>query len=384
MRAPNCFDVAVVGAGPAGCVTALNLARNGCSVVMLEKAALPRYKTCGGGVLARAFKQLPSGAETMVERSCNSVALHFLDAGLDFVATRPQPLIYMTMRAELDAWLARNAVQAGARLVESCVVKRVAEQSDHVEIICDRETFRAKFVVAADGIHSVVAKTSGWPELPALAPALEYEITLPDSEFSRWSQVPRFDFNAIEAGYAWIFPKRTHLSAGILSTRRVESNLHEKLAAYLRRLGLTRIEKMEKHGWLIPLAPRRGPLARGRVLLAGDAAGLVDPVTAEGITHALLSGQLAAGALIESGFDVAKVDSLYLSKIQPILDELRAGRFLAKLLYHHPRLRSAAFRLNGRRLCEFVADVVSGERCYRDAVRRPSSYFKLFDLRRAI
>ena len=135
---------------------------------------------------------------------------------------------------------------------------------------------------------------------------------------------------------------------------------------------------MEKHGWLIPLAPRRGPMARGRVLLAGDAAGLVDPVTAEGISHAIQSGQLAATALIESGFDVAKAGSLYQSMTQPILDELRAGRFLAKLLYHHPRLRSAAFRLNGQRLCEFVADVASGGRCYRDAVKRPSSYFKLF------
>jgi len=74
----KCYDVAVVGAGPAGCSAALALARNGFTVVLLEKAVLPRYKTCGGGLLHRAFKLLPVAAETVVERSFNSVGLNFL------------------------------------------------------------------------------------------------------------------------------------------------------------------------------------------------------------------------------------------------------------------------------------------------------------------
>jgi flavin-dependent dehydrogenase len=115
------------------------------------------------------------------------------------------------------------------------------------------------------------------------------------------------------------------------------------------------------------------------VLLAGDAAGLVDPVMAEGISHALQSGQLAAAALSEGRLDAAKVGRCYQVLLEKnILRELRAGRFLAKFLYHHPRVRHGAFRLGGQRLCEFVTDVVMGERFYREAVNRPASYLKLF------
>ena len=378
---PRDFDIAVVGAGPAGCSAAMALARNGYAVLLLEKAKLPRYKTCGGGILARAFKLLPPIAESVVECSFRSVALNFPHTEMNFVARRPQPLVYMTMRADLDCLLARQAEKEGVQLVESCVVKSVNIQNDCVEIISQRESYRAKFVIAADGVHSATAKAAGWAELPALAPALEHEIYVAEEDFARFSQMPRFDFNAMEAGYAWVFPKRTHLSVGILSTHRVCPDLQTKLADYLQWLGITRIQKIEKHGYLIPLAPRRGPLARGRVLLAGDAAGLVDPVTAEGITHAILSGQLAATAVTEGRLDANKVSAIYQSLLEKnILAELRTSRFLARILYHYPRIRNGAFRLNGQKLCDFVTNVIMGEANYHAAVKRPSNYLKLLGL----
>jgi flavin-dependent dehydrogenase len=185
----------------------------------------------------------------------------------------------------------------------------------------------------------------------------------------------------IDGGYAWIFPKRTHLSAGILSTRRICPDLKARFADYLRRLGLPDAAETERHGYLIPLAPRRGPLARGRVLLAGDAAGLVDPVTAEGISYAILSGQLAATAVTEGRLDVAKVAPIYQGLLEAnILGELQAGRFLANILYRHPRIRDGVFRLDGQRLCDFAVRVILGEEGYRQALRRPANYFKLLGL----
>lgn len=371
-------DVAIVGAGPAGSTAARLLAEGGARVALIEKAALPRYKTCGGGVLGRAYRRLPEAARGAVEREFRTIALNFLDGGPSLSATRPEPLVSMTMRPELDHRLALAARDAGAVLVESCPIRRITERADGVTLESDTHSFHARFVIGADGIHSIIAKAGGWSDLPHLAPALEWEVTVAPGDFARIQNDARFDFDVIESGYAWVFPKHDHLSVGILSVTPRYRDLQKRLEEYMARLALGEILKIERHGWLIPLAPRREPLARGRILLVGDAAGLVDPITAEGISNSLLSGQLAASALLDTRLDPASAARRYLSLLRPaILDELRAARLLARFLYHHPRLRRWAFRRHGQRLADFVADIAMGDRGYCETLLNPASYLKL-------
>jgi geranylgeranyl reductase family protein len=374
--------VAVVGAGPAGSAAATALARRGVPVWLLEKATLPRYKTCGGGVLPRAYQMLPARAAEVVERTFHSVLLNFHGEGLHYTATRPEPLVRMTMRAGLDNLLADEAREAGARLLDRCQVRQVTAKHDGVELRTDRGVFQVRFVIAADGVWSPTAKACGWPALRRLAPALEWELYLPAEEFARLGGTARFDFGFIDAGYAWVFPKRRHLSAGILTTGRANLNLAARMEEYLRGLGISRIERSEKHGHVIPLEPRRGPLARGRVLLVGDAAGLADPITAEGISHALSSGRLAAEAILTHQPDAVQVANHYQKLLeQNILAELRAARRLAKFIHQYPRLRHWAFRWQGRRLAHFAAGVVMGERSYREALMDPRNYLKMLGRR---
>src|SRR3989442_8607212 len=273
------FDVAVVGAGPAGATAALTLARRGLSVALLERDALPRYKTCGGGLVARALALLPPEVNRVLERRCPQADLHLLDANRHYRAAREPPappIIAMTMRDRLDQALASAAVAAGAALRAPCTVRGVSLGPREVRLETDTGPVTAAFVIAADGATGELARLAGWGDGRHLIPALEYEVRVDDATLDRFGGVARFDVGVIPHGYAWVFPKTGHLSVGVLTTHRGAINLHRQLEEYLPVIGLAP-RAMERHGFVIPVRPRAGPLARERLLLVGDAAGVAGP-----------------------------------------------------------------------------------------------------------
>ncbi len=298
------FDVAIVGSGPAGGSAALVLAQRGLKVVLLERARLPRYKTCGGGLV--------------VERRCERAELHLLDAGLHYHATRDAPIITMTMRDRLDLAVASVAAAAGADLRAPCPVTGATANPGGVRLDTAGGPLTAAFVLAADGAASTMARLAGWHDGRHLIPALEYEIQVDDRTFERFARSPRFDIGIIPYGYAWVFPKAAHLSVGALTTRRGPMNLHRHL-------------------------------------------------TAEGISFAVQSGRLAADAILAGGLDPGRVAAAYRTALAPLLGELRVARALARVLYRHPRARRWLFGRIGQRFVEAITDVCGGARTYRSA-----------------
>jgi len=372
------YDAVVVGGGPAGATAAFHLASAGLRTAILEKEEPPRYKTCGGGVAHRAVERLPADISPAVEGVFRGADCNLLDAGLHFPARRAGPVLYMTMRADLDQLLLEAAAGAGAEVVPRCRVTGVEEERGAVELSTTAGALSAGFLVGADGVHGDVARLAGFPDGRLLAPALEYELRVSAGVLEAF-QVPRFDFGSVPHGYAWVFPKRAHLSAGVVSMRRGPVNLHRCLLRYLEEVGVAGVESVERHGHLIPVRPRRGALARGRVLLAGDAAGLADPVTAEGITFAAWSGRLAAGAVISGEGNPARTAAEYETALhRTILMELRTARMAAPLLYGPPAVRRWLFRLYGQSLAEAMTDIFTGERTYRQLLKNPANYWKLF------
>lgn len=384
---PMRVDAAVVGAGPAGSTCALHLARAGFRVVLLDKAAPPRYKTCGGGIVGRALEFLDVDIGSSIERSLNRVELNLGDreAGLSFALERSPAPVVMTMRAAFDCRLVDAAVEAGVTLRAPSVFRDLRRAGPRFDVVTDQGAISASWVVGADGAASRVARAAGWGRAPRPVPAIESEIRVTGEVFDLFATAARFDFGLIPNGYGWVFPKRSHLSVGCLTTRPggretkpSALGLNRHFERYLRTLGLDSPLEREDHGFAIPTRPRGHRLARNGVLLVGDAAGLGDPLTCEGISHAIRSGQLAARALIETREEPQRTSKRYLDFLdESILPELRWARRLAPLLYDHPRLRGFAFRRVGAKLCEALADVFCGSRTYRDLLNRPATYRRL-------
>jgi geranylgeranyl reductase family protein len=363
-------DVIVVGGGPAGACAAWKLAQAGMTVRVLEKAALPRYKVCGGGLVSRTMRLVPIDVHQVVEETCYQARLHFFSSGLSFVTQRTTPLVSMTMRAELDHALLSAAQAKGATVCDRCGVEGVFCHEDSITVATTNGPMRARFVIAADGALSKVARSVQWEDGRRLVPALEYEVAVPAGLLHQFEGMARFDFDIVQAGYGWVFPKRNHLSIGVLSMTANRHELRTAIGRYFDVLGCASPLSVERHGFVLPLSPRTGSFARRRILLTGDAAGFADPVTGEGISSAVRSGLLAAQSLIDGQLQQAVVEERYNRLVaQAVLPELRAGRLLAYILYHCPRVRTWVFSQQGQRLCEIMADIMAGKKLYQDFFR---------------
>ncbi len=374
-------DVAIIGAGPGGAIAAESLARGGARVVLVEKESLPRYKTCGGGVVRRALRFLPQGFELPAQAECRTVELRFA-SGLSFRVERSEPVVMMTMRSELDHALTQAAVRAGAELRSPCELIGLAQDASGVDLTTSTGRLRARMVIAADGALSRTARLAGWSEPVDAVAAIEAELTLAVDALAPFRGVARFDLGTPAAGYGWAFPKRGQLSAGVLSMRRKTGGLRAALHGYLSTIAPQGVVSSAQHGFVIPIAPRRTGFTRGRVLLVGDAAGLADPVTGEGISLAMHSGRIAAESLLEARLDARTSCAAYEARLErEILRDLRVARVLAKLLYHRPRIAQHLFERSGRALCGAMTDVVCGARTYRELAFSPRSYFRLLHAR---
>ncbi len=372
------FDVAVVGAGPAGAVCARELARGGVSVVLIDRLKPARYKTCGGGLVRRALGLLDLELDGVVDKECLHAQVNLIDSELSFDLRDSSPVVTTTMRAAFDHRLVQAAEEAGARFLAPCHLRGLEEVTGKIVLRTNEGPLAARYCVAADGAASRTARAAGWPENESMIPALESEIRVAPADYDRFAECARFDLGLPTEGYAWVFPKKSHLSVGCVCRQRGWSTLREDLETYINHLGLLEHGTREDHGYVIPIGPRSAELARGRVLLVGDAAGFTDPVTCEGISWAILSGGLAAAALIEGRAEPGLTRSAYHRLLEEhLLPELRTARKLARLLYERPRLRTFAFKRFGQSLCELMVRVFSGEATYRGLLRSPRNYFKL-------
>jgi geranylgeranyl reductase family protein len=295
MEHPFSTDVIIVGAGPAGATAAYYLGEAGLRVLVLEKEeTLPRYKPCGGGLSAHMLaKWFPFSFDSVIETAPEAITYTFHK----WVVTIPitgRPMC-MVRRDQFDAYLLS---QAQAEVRTGMVVRSVEENPEGVKVTTvDGSVFQAGYLIGADGANSVVARAAGLHRNRSACPALEAEVYTAPEILQRFAAGPWFIVGEVNYGYLWVFPKSDHLSVGIAAIHPKAGELQTTLKKVMAGLGIS-LEGVPLHGHLIPFYTRPEPLAGARTLLVGDAAGLVDPFTGEGIRLAIKSGVLAAQAIV--------------------------------------------------------------------------------------
>ncbi|WP_443076639.1 geranylgeranyl reductase family protein [Streptomyces sp. TRM 70361] len=292
------WDVVVVGAGPAGASAAYAAAVTGRRVLLLEKARLPRYKTCGGGIIGPSRDALPPGFELPLRDRVHAVTFS-LDGRFARTRRSRTMLFGLVNRPDFDQALVDAARKAGAELWEGVTVSRVEQHGPAVPdrrtvavVLADGRTVLARAVVGADGSASRIGAHVG-VKVDQVDLGLEAEIPVPPEVAEDWAGRVLIDWGPLPGSYGWVFPKGDTLTVGVISARGEGAATKRYLEDFIARLGLAGFEPEISSGHLTRCRSADSPLTRGRVLVCGDAAGLLEPWTREGISFALRSGRLA-------------------------------------------------------------------------------------------
>ena len=337
-RSSQRWDAIVIGGGPAGSNAAQRLAAGGARTLLLEKQRHPRYKPCGGGLPLHALAEIATPIDDLIEARVNTIEVSHPN-GQRFRKSHAQPFAVLVMRDRLDERLLDTARTAGATVHEDEAVRRLSIEGACAVVETAQGRYEAPLLIGADGATGPTARAAGLDaDIPRSA-AWELEIEAPAALLDYWAGVANIDVAYRPWGYGWVFPKAGRLSVGVVLPPGGGRHIRAVTDTYLKRLGLAGAPVQIAQGH--PIRYRRSPgqsVARGPVLLTGDAGGLADEFTAEGIHYALQSGRLAATAALDAlgSHDPLSHDpaTRYLAAInREIQPELDAARAISRLCY---------------------------------------------------
>jgi len=352
---PHDCDILIAGAGPAGCAAAYDLARTGRRVLLLDRRNFPRPKACACGLTRKTLAALRYSVEPIIERVCKEIVLQPADASETLRIRTRIPICAMAVRERFDAFCLGQTLAAGVAFKKIESILALRELPMHIELDIATanglETLTAPVLIGADGSNGQTRRLAHHQAEPAwFTRGFALEATIPYAALP--SPLPAgiaphdliFDFAPLPGGYGWLFPKRDHINIGVgafAPQATGESHLklvtRELLAHYIHQklgLDLAALSSLDTHitGQHLGMGGHTYT-PRGRVLLTGDAAGLVDPLTGEGIHSAIVSGQAAAAAILSNTADVA---AAYARHLHPLQQTLAFSHRAARHFYATP------------------------------------------------
>ncbi|MGH9159959.1 MAG: geranylgeranyl reductase family protein [Vicinamibacteraceae bacterium] len=374
------FDVAVVGGGPAGAWAARELARQGARVGLFD-ASHPREKPCGGGVTSRALALVAPALRTrgpsavVIEGArFEASASHAAEVALEAHGQSPDSFLLVYSRESFDLALVRAAVEAGATW-RTERVRDVEISSDGARLVTTDGTYRSDFLIGADGVNSLVRRRLS-------TPFARRQLSFTTGVFAHGVSASEIVIRFVPQpqGYIWSFPRPDHLALGIAAqaddTR--PEPLRRILDEWIAEARLTDGARLKPYSWPIPSLSAadlvREPVSGPRWLLVGDAGGLVDPMTREGIYFALRSGELAAHALA-AGDGSARYRTALAEEIYP---EIARAASWKRGLFTGPFINLFVHALQrSNRVRTVMSDLVAGQQPYGSLKRRLLRTFEI-------
>jgi geranylgeranyl reductase family protein len=365
------FDVAIVGAGPAGSRAAWRLARAGARVAMFD-GSYPREKPCGGGVTGRALDLVGDAVLAGALAGVPVVGATFEHGGQTVgmavnEESGKRPRLTVMARRVFDEALLDAAVDAGAELVPA-QVRSITTEANGWTLASGEHSVQADWLLGADGPNSFVRRT-----VLRAFPRGDLSIATGYYVHGCTSSRIAIAFEDDPAGYLWSFPRPDHLAVGICAQADESSPgvLLPVVSRWIAR-NVVDVVRLERYSWPIPsltvAALRREQPSGPRWMLLGDAGGMVDPVTREGIYFALASGNAAADAL-QSGAQAARAyEHRIRDSIHPEL--IRAATL--KNQFFNPRFTSLLIAALGASAAirDVMTDLIAGAQPYRGLRRR--------------
>ncbi len=301
------YDLTVVGGGPAGAICARHAAEAGLEVVLIDKAHHPRDKPCGGALGPQSIQSLDFDISSVIEQTFNAAVVH-TPSGKKVILTSERLIGHTVTRSEFDALLLQKAVDAGVEVVQGVEVVGLEQLRSGVRALAVGDSYKSHLLVGADGVNGVVARELGvrtkWsPDQIALC--MTATVPMSSSEVKSVMRTNEVDgtpaielfFGQVSWGYGWCFPKKKEINIGIGCRVDKLENLQktwERFVSKLEEEKKLELDVSNKVSYRLPLGDKLSRSIGRRGVLIGDAAGLVSPLTGEGISYAMQSGKLAA------------------------------------------------------------------------------------------